>query len=463
MAADRVSALSTTAIMDLTPVRRTGSGAHVMRLKTHAEFTIPTSRLLDGYDFISGDPGVPGFKTANDGNGRDLDASDPGDFITVGEAGVSPFQSCTEAMESSWHGSHVASIIAANGNNGIGIAGVNWNARLLPVRVLGKCGGYSSDTNDGLRWAAGLAIPGIASNQTPAHVINLSLGGPGACSIEEQSAIDAALQAGVRAIVVAAGNDAGAATQVAPGNCRSVITVTGIDRNGSRAAGYANIGPNVAIAAPGGWFTSGADAVNGILSLSNTGATIPIADALAYGAGTSQAAAHVSGVVSLMLAVNSTLSPYQVYWVLRQSARAFPNATCTTATCGAGILDAAAAVSAAATPVPDPASGGNSFTSAPAAGSATTIGSNSANRGGESGSGGGGGCAMRIGGQSDPVLALLAMLALFCVLRGRGVDLLSSARLGVGRTACSEKTKHEQDHLRAARDRTRCGGGLYTP
>lgn len=512
MGADRVRSLSSAAIMDLTPVRRTGSGAHVMRLhramppaevasiverlqadpavahaevdhrrfpqlvpsdplfieqwnlkgapgginaeaawnttqgsastvvavldtgilRSHRELTTPSSRILSGYDFVSGDPGVAGFKTANDGSGRDADPSDPGDFVTVAEAGVSPFQSCPEAMTSSWHGSHIAGIIAANGNNGVGTAGINWNTRLLPVRVLGKCGGYASDTIDAVRWAAGLSVPGTPINPTPAHVINMSLGGPSACSVEEQSAIDAALRAGVRAIVVAAGNDAGSAERIAPANCRTVIAVTGTDRNGSRAALYANIGANVAIAAPGGMFNSANDATNGILSLSNTGATAPVADALAYVIGTSQSAAHVSGVVSLMLAANSQLSPYQVYWTLRRSARAFPNATCTTTTCGAGIADAAAAVRAAESPPPNPAAGGLVFTPAPSAqpltsapppttGNANSGGATStaatASAGGSSG--GGGGCAMQMGGEPDALLALFTLLALFGVSRGR--------------------------------------------
>ncbi len=512
MGADRVRSLSSAAIMDLTPVRRTGSGAHVMRLhramlpaevasiverlkadpsvahaevdhrrfpqlvpsdplfieqwnlkgapgginaeaawnttqgsantvvavldtgilRSHRELTTPSSRILGGYDFVSGDPGIAGFNTANDGNGRDADPSDPGDFVTVAEAGQTPFQSCPQAMSSSWHGSHIAGIIAANGNNGVGTAGINWNTRVLPVRVLGKCGGYASDTIDAVRWAAGLSVPGTPINPTPAHVINMSLGGPSACSIEEQSAIDAALRAGVRAIVVAAGNDAGAAERIAPANCRTVIVVTGTDRNGSRAALYANVGSNVAIAAPGGMFNSESDASNGILSLSNTGSTVPAADALAYVIGTSQSAAHVSGVVSLMLAANSQLSPYQVYWTLRRSARAFPNSTCTTTTCGAGIADAAAAVRAAASPPPDPAAGGLVFTPAPLAqpltstpppalgnansGGATPTGATSSAGGN---SGGGGGCTVRIGGEPDAILVLLGLMAAFGLMRGR--------------------------------------------
>jgi len=333
-------------------------------LRGHREFN--AARLLPGHDFVSADRNG-GFAAANDGNGRDADPADPGDFVGPGEAGRGPFAACRRAYGSSWHGTHIAGIIAATGNNASGIAGVDWNARVLPVRVLGKCGGYASDTTDGLRWAAGLAVPGVPANPTPAQVVNLSLGGPGRCSREEQAAIDAALGAGVRAIVVAAGNDAQSSLDASPANCERVITVTAVDRNGSRAAQYANVGANVAVAAPGGSGAGPLDPGAGVLSLSNSGTTVPVADALAFQVGTSGAAAHVSGVASLMLAVNPALSPYQVYWTLRQSARRFPDATCNAALCGSGIVDAHGAVQRAATPPPDPATGGQSFLPGPAA------------------------------------------------------------------------------------------------
>jgi serine protease len=404
-------------------------------LRNHRDLAMPGSRLLPGYDFVSADPGG-GFATANDGNGRDADPADPGDFVSATEAGKAPFAACPTPLESSWHGTHIAGIIAANGNNAVGTAGINWNTRILPVRVLGKCGGYTSDTSDAIRWAAGLPVPNVPNNPTPAQVINLSLGGPGACTSEEQSAINAALNASVRAIVAAAGNDAGASTNVSPANCSLVITVTGTDRNGSRAAAYANIGANVAVAAPGGFFTNAMDVGNGILSLSNTGVTVPVADALAYVAGTSEAAAHVSGVVSLMLAINPNLSPYQVYWVLRGSARRFPDATCTTSTCGAGIADAAGAVQRASAPPPNPAGGGVAFTPAPASqpgtpmtpttpvatpvtmppGGATAAAPGSTS-GTTSGGDGGGGCTMSASGEPEWMTLALACLALFRIAR----------------------------------------------
>ena len=282
-------------------------------------------RLAAGYDFVRED--APGLAlTANDGDGRDADAADPGDWVSAAEAGQPPFGGCPQAASSSWHGTHTAGIIAASANNAYGIAGIAWAVRVLPARVLGKCGGYTSDIIDAIRWSAGLAVPGVPANASPAQVLNLSLGAPGACSVEEQRALDDALAIGrVKAIVTAAGNEAGDSAQTTPANCRGVLTVTATDRSGSRAP-YASFGANVALAAPGGWFA----------------------------AGTSEAAAHVSGVVALMLSANPGLAAADVRRILQTTARAFPNATCSRSLCGAGIVDAAAAVAAAAPP-PAPA------------------------------------------------------------------------------------------------------------
>ena len=124
-------------------------------------------RLLAGYDFVSADctPGTGGcttanqFTTANDGDGRDPDASDPGDWVTAAEIASNPNLSKCTVEDSTWHGTHIAGIVGAAGNNAIGVAGLNWNATILPVRVSGKCGAYRSDVIDGMRWAAGLAVP----------------------------------------------------------------------------------------------------------------------------------------------------------------------------------------------------------------------------------------------------------------------------------------------------------------
>lgn len=294
-------------------------------------------RLLPGYDFISD------ISKANDGDGRDDDPSDPGDWITAEEA-AGAFSGCP-VSNSSWHGTHVAGTIGAISNNGIGIAGINWTSRILPVRTMGKCGGYLSDMADGLRWAAGLPVSGVPANSNPAKVINLSLGGSGSCSVTEQNAINDAVLAGA-VVVVAAGNETLDVVNVSPANCHNVIAVAATDSFGSRAS-YTNYGRLIDISAPGG---DSEYAGGTILATGDGGRTTPNRDnAYTLKQGTSMAAPHVSGVASLMLAVNSALTPTTIENILRATARPFPVGTawdCTTADCGAGILDATAALNA---------------------------------------------------------------------------------------------------------------------
>lgn len=320
-------------------------------IQTNRDLTLPVSRLVAGYDFVGPDaPGV--FATANDGDGRDPDPRDPGNWITAEEAGRYPFGNCATPSASDWHGTVMAGIIAANANNGSqSIVGVAYQAVVQPVRVLGKCGGYVSDIADGIRWAAGLSVSGVPANATPAKVINMSLGSMGPCSGTEQAAITAALGAGVKAIVTAAGNEAaGSVSSVAPANCTGVIAVGATDRSGSRTP-YTNLGNGVRVSAPGGWYPSGctaAECANGILSNFNAGTTIPSSlDAFAYVIGTSEAAAHVSGVIALMLSANPGLGSSQIPTFLAGSARPFPDCTCATSACGAGIVDADGAVRSA--------------------------------------------------------------------------------------------------------------------
>ncbi|KAF0812976.1 Extracellular basic protease [Andreprevotia sp. IGB-42] len=306
----------------------------------HADFG---GRVLPGYDFISD------AKMANDGGGRDSNAADPGDWLTQSEAIANGGNA---ARSSSWHGTHVAGIIAAQGNNGLGVAGIDWHARILPVRVLGKGGGMLSDITDGIVWAAGGGVPGVPTNPNPARVINMSLGGGGTCSRSYQDAIDYAVARGV-VVVVAAGNEAQDAGSVAPASCNNVITVAAVGLDGGRA-GYSNYGSKVTLAAPGG--NMGRD--TGILSLGDRGTTTPqYSNDYVNMQGTSMAAPQVAGVVSLMLAVNPALNSAQVRDILRYSVRQFPTGTghdCTLSMCGAGLVNAAAAVRAAAA-----ATGGN--------------------------------------------------------------------------------------------------------
>ena len=210
-------------------------------------------KLLPGYDMISS------AAIANDGDGRDADASDPGDWITVAEANDIGgfFYHCTTfdpgsgryvGQASSWHGTQVSGLIAAITNNGIGMASVGPNLRVLPVRVIGKCGGFDSDIIAGMRWAAGLEVPGAPANPYPARVINMSLGGPGPCDAAYADAI-AEINAAGAVIVVAAGNSSGDAVAV-PANCGGVIAVAGLRHVGTKV-GFSSLGPEVAIIGPG--------------------------------------------------------------------------------------------------------------------------------------------------------------------------------------------------------------------
>jgi serine protease len=301
--------------------------------RPHADLT---GRIVAGYDFISN------VAVANDGNGRDADASDPGDWITPAENASGPFAGCG-ARNSSWHGTHVAGTIGANSNNGLGVSGVNWQARILPVRVLGKCGGATSDIADAIRWAAGLSVPGVPANTNPARVINMSLGGRSSCGSAMQSAINSAVNAGTT-VVVSAGNSQQNAANFSPASCANVITVAATNRNGNRAT-YSNFGATVELSAPGG--ETNGNAANGVLSTLNTGTTTPGADSYVFYQGTSMAAPHVAGVVSLMLAVRPTLTPAQILTLLQSTVTPFPaGSSCTTTNCGTGIVNAAAAVDA---------------------------------------------------------------------------------------------------------------------
>lgn len=292
-------------------------------------------RWVGGYDLINDS------LMANDGDGRDADPHDPGDWITSAEDASGYFANCG-VDDSSWHGTHVAGTIGATSNNGTGVTGINWNSLIVPVRVLGKCGGYMSDISDGIRWAAGLSVSGVPANPNPAKVLNLSLGGSGSCGTTLQNSINAARAAG-SVIVVAAGNSGLNlnTNSFQPANCSGVITVAATDRGGDRAY-YSNYGTSVEISAPGG--ESGS---NGVLSTLNSGTTVPVSGNYVYYAGTSMATPHVAGVISLMFSIDPTLTPDEVLSILQSTAKPFPAGSgCTTSICGSGIVNAAAAVNA---------------------------------------------------------------------------------------------------------------------
>ncbi|HHH44645.1 MAG TPA: hypothetical protein ENK49_10955 [Gammaproteobacteria bacterium] len=329
--------------------RSTGSAALVIaQLDTgflpHRD--INQARILPGYDFFSGGLSNLGTELDNDtilGDplGRDSNPTDPGDTTVDDEC-----EPGSMGESSSWHGLSVASVMVAESDNLVDIAGIDFAARLLPVRVLGKCGGAVSDVADAIRWAAGFTVNGI-NNPNPARVLNLSLSGDGTCTPEEQAAINDAVNAGAVVVVSAGNENVDVATQ-SPANCQNVLTIAATLRDGSRAP-YTNTGEEVDLSAPGGLTEN--DPNDGILVLSNNGTTTAgPQDITGRIAGSSFSTAQVSAVASLMLAVNSALTSAQVQEILRRTARAFPSASCTTSLCGRGILDADAALAGAADP-----------------------------------------------------------------------------------------------------------------
>ena len=295
------------------------------------------ARVLPGADVIT-DPA-----TARDGDGRDLNAADMGTFNAAGECGAD-----SVLKSSSWHGTHVMGILGAIGNNGIGIAGVDWNSRLVPVRALGKCGrGTSADIVDGMRWAAGIPVPGLPVNPNPARVINMSLGGAGRCSLVYAASV-ADVMAHHAIVVAAAGNDNQNALDSVPAACPMVMTVAAIGPTGDKAS-YSNFSTALEIAAPGGDATPTTlvDAIGSTAFPGKEGD--PGLPDYFFKQGTSQAAPHVSGVLSLMLSVAPGLTVSQMREIVQGTATPFPAGTrcATQGDCGRGIVNAAAAVSSA--------------------------------------------------------------------------------------------------------------------
>lgn len=293
------------------------------------------ANLVPGYDFIF-DPAV-----SVDGDGRDPDPNDPGDGNCGGGGGGS-----------SWHGTHVSGTVAAVTDNGVGVAGVAFEAKVQPVRVLGRCGGYVSDITDAIVWASGGAVDGVPANATPAEVINLSLGGFGACSIAEQIAVNSAVSRGTT-VVVAAGNSARDVADFSPANCDNVIAVSAVGPAG-RLAAYSNFGTGVNVAAPGG--TGLTPAADNVLSTFNLGTQEQGAEGYAWYAGTSMAAPHVAGTVALMQSVAPTpYTPAEVETILENTVTGYPlGCDLDDKPCGSGIIDAryAVAVASGAEPLP---------------------------------------------------------------------------------------------------------------
>ena len=359
-----VSAVNAEAAWAITTGR---SSVVVAVLDTGVRFDHPdlAGKLLPGYDFISN------ALTANDGDGRDSDPSDPGDWVTAADVGVVPGCVTADIGDSSWHGTQTAGLIGAATNNGVGMASMGRDVMVLPVRVLGKCGGVSSDIQAAMLWAAGLTVPGVPANPNRAKVINLSLGSASpTCSQSYQDAVNAVLAAGV-VVVAAAGNEGLAVGS--PANCTGVIGVAGLRHSGTKV-GYSSLGDKASISAPAGnCFNTAGACLYPLLTTSNNGPQGPGANIYTDGVndltlGTSFSSPLVAGTAALMISANPLLTPAQVLSALKSTARPFPSTTttsgfvractaptsvaqnseclCTTSTCGAGLLDAGAAVSA---------------------------------------------------------------------------------------------------------------------
>jgi serine protease len=343
-------------------------------------------KLLPGFDFVSGDSGGI-FATANDGNGWDTNPEDPGDFISAADLASGPFagKGCganndnSTPTSSSWHGTRTAGMIGADSDNAQGIAGTGFNIRVVPVRALGKCGGYDSDVLAAMYWSAGMSIPPpLVSgtpivNPNPAQIINMSLGGTGPCSATYTEAVRDITARGVL-IVVSAGNEGSAVDS--PANCAGTLAVAGLRHVGTKV-GYSNLGPEVGISAPAGNCVNlSGPCLFSLDTATDLGSQNPAGpgytDQIRFNVGTSFSSPLAAGTAGLMKAVNPSLTPALIISRIRATARAFPvtsdtvplppmcqlpgttvqnnECLCNTQVCGAGMLDAGAAVTEALRP-----------------------------------------------------------------------------------------------------------------
>jgi len=311
----------------------TGSPTVVVAILDTGQTAHPdlNANTVAGYDFISSD------LSSRDGGGRDANPRDEGDWA--------PWDYCysgsPDSEQSSWHGTHVAGTVAARHGDGYGVAGVAPTVKVQHVRVLGACGGTVGDIAAGVTWASGGVVAGVPANPTPAKVLNLSLGGAGACEPTLQTAINGARSRG-SVVIVAAGNEGDDARHYSPANCQNVITVGATDRNGMYAS-YSNWGPALDVSAPGGDADAYDDESFAILSTSNAGTTVPAGPAWRYSEGTSMATPAVSGVAALIASLGTFTAP-QLETVIRSAVQPFPKHglpwDCDS-DCGGGLIDAA--------------------------------------------------------------------------------------------------------------------------
>jgi serine protease len=319
-----------------------------------------TQNIIAGFDFYGNDVFDLDSQAGRDSDPYDMGIRPTGSGGPCSRAarGEDPPVNCNAPIP--YHGTHVAGIAAATANNGIGIAGVSYGSKILPVRVLNNGYGYSSDIADAIRWVAGGYVPQVGAFDTPhpnigtarAQVINLSLGTAQgtACVPYVQDAISFASSRGV-SVVVSAGNDSsGNPIGNSPNNCHGVISVANLTGSGNRAFD-SNYRQSLSIAAPG----------ENILStfLTNMGFVYE------RQSGTSMAAPHVAGVVALIKSARPDLTPSAIRTALSNGATPFPaQSNCwqnqlvngvmqRISVCGAGMLNAANALaSALGLPIP---------------------------------------------------------------------------------------------------------------
>ncbi|GGU14739.1 S8 family peptidase [Streptomyces lateritius] len=328
--------------------KATGEGVKVAVIDTgYVAHSDLAANVIAGYDFISD------TRMSRDGDGPDSNPADTGDWMNMGDCGVDEFGRPVPDSDrnNSWHGTHVAGTIAATAGNGKGIAGIAHKATIQPVRVLGWCGGTDADIINAITWASGGSVQGVPANPNPADVINMSLGGGGACNPGTQSAINGAVSRGTT-VVVAAGNSNKNASGFQPANCNNVITVAASDREGNRAA-YSNYGSIIDVTAPGG--ETALSSANGIWSTLNTGIRSLGSETYAAYQGTSMAAPHIAGLAALMNQASPSMTPAQIESAIKTNARTLPG-TCSGG-CGAGLADAARTLGAPGGTDPQPPTG----------------------------------------------------------------------------------------------------------
>lgn len=278
---------------------------------------------VNGYDFVSNP------LRANDGDGPDADARDPGDWVSRDDQSRG-FSNC-RVENSSWHGTHVAGIVGAAQNNRVGVSGVAPGVTVVSVRALGKCGGTVSDIARAIRWSAGENLSGFPRNPNPANVINLSLGGAGQCSSVLGGAVEYAIRRGVT-VVASAGNEGRPVSSSTPANCPGVISVVATNPDGLRTR-WSNYGTSdraVSIAAPG----------ESVLSTYNAGRQRPTTANYQRTSGTSMAAPMVAGAVALLysLGVKSADIPSSLSRLTKSFPTRGSGIACNRTSCGPGLL-----------------------------------------------------------------------------------------------------------------------------